>query len=147
MRLMKQCSLFSPRNMKVCADGLAAKLCRNVIREVQRESFWHAISREAGWASLWPLQAPYYQATCGDLHDRVFLLRFLRFTCQQSPPTIVQWWELNSAVWSGWGLDSCCCRPPRVYVWPHLTSHPPGFKQMRSRRPAAEEAVLTLGWN
>lgn len=53
---------------------------------------------------------------------RVFLLRFLRFTCQKDlAHHCFLRWELNSAGWSGWGLDSCCCRPPKVYIWPHLT--------------------------
>lgn len=40
-----------------------------LLEKIWRESFWHVVSKEAGWASLWPLQAPYYQAACCDLHE------------------------------------------------------------------------------
>lgn len=100
---------------------------RNVIRDVQRDSFWHAISREAGLASLWPLLITRQ-------HVVICMREFsssCAFFCMSAvaPPAIVLWWEVNSALWSGGGLDSCCgcCRPPGVYIWtplPHLPHLP-----------------------
>lgn len=111
--------------MEVCVKGRAVKLCRNVMGAVWREVlFPHAFSREAVWASARPLQAPYYRAICADLHDRVLLLFLLRFTCQQAPPTIVLWWELNSAVCSGWGLERAAAADHPVFTSNLTPPHP-----------------------